>query len=359
MNLTYPSDVSDNINRTDSSITYYIGKIIYFGIVPIVAFVGIILNAVCFTMFWKMKTKSSTVIYLTGLAAADIFILVNGLLVTTMTASGLYQIPFTRNQYRGMMTYIAPYVVIIPGKIGNILTLLISFEKLLSVIIPLKVRQYSTKRSAVKAVIFSFVFPPLLCIPNLFFFSDDTINTNNTNITTDRLSFSTVLRKTNLEYQNRLYILQEVLLRFVPVFGVTINNILTCMIVVSSARNRSTISAPREGSSQEAQVTKTLLIITSVFSLCNLPTAISRLLIIARIGTNDVSDLASTVLHIFLLLNSVVNFFVYYTANEKYKAQLKEMCKCCKPGNHIQLAPEIYILSTYSGNNRQCLNLRI
>ena len=246
------------------------------------------------------------------------------------------------------MTYLAPYVMIIPGKIGNILTLLISLEKLLSMIIPFRIRRYSTKRRAGIAVILSFIFPLVLCIPNLFFFSADTTYTN----TSNSITFSVALRNTGFKYQDKLYILQEVLLRFVPVFGVTVSSICTCAIVMSSARNRRTLSASQKRHSEEAQVTKTLLTITFVFVLCNLPLAILKSLVIAGIGTTHATDVASVFLHVCLIVNSVVNCFIYYTTSSRYKAQLKKMFQCCfnVPRNRIPSSVGVYTVSRRTEN---------
>ena len=162
MNLSSESEtyLSNNTNVVQDEyyvipphITRILQEVHYFGIVIFLVISGLIFNTICCIMFFESKKKSSTIIMLIALALTDILTLITGILQVFTTCSKMYGKPFSKDVQKRMRSYVATYVTGILRRIGNILTLLISLERLYSVIKPLKIRQYSTKRNVILAVV--------------------------------------------------------------------------------------------------------------------------------------------------------------------------------------------------------------
>ena len=320
--------VQDEYYLIPPHITRIIQEVHYFGVVTFLAISGLILNTICCIMFFGLKKKSSTIIMLTALALTDILTLITGILQVFITCSEMYGKPFSKDVQIRMMPYVATYVTVIPRRIGNILTLLISLERLYAVIKPLKIRQYSTKRNAILAVVLSYMLPIVLCLPNLFYLKTETIYVNSTK------SFITIIKPTEFRKQvvltDSIYITTEILFRFIPVFGVLITSICIWFVIVVSARRRRSIAKIGGQSTQEYQVTKTLLVIASVFVFCKLPVTILQMILFIESETsarpkNNVSQIVRYFAYDLMLANSVVNFFIYFNTSSTYNAEFKKL----------------------------------
>jgi len=121
-------------------------------------------------------------------------------------------------------------------------------------------------------------------LPNLFYLKTETIYVNSTR------SFITIIRPTEFRKQvvltDSIYITTEILFRFIPVFGVLITSICIWFVIVVSARRRRSITKISGQSTQEFQVTKTLLVITSVSVFCKLPVTILQMILFIESETS-------------------------------------------------------------------------
>jgi len=342
MNLTSESEsefsndtvyAKDDFYIIPAHIAQLIEDVNYLGVVTFLALSGYILNTICCVMFFRLKKKSCTVIMLIALALTDIFTLTTGILQVFMKCSDMYGKPFSKDTRTRMMPYVAPYITVVPIRIGNVLALLISLERLCCVMRPLKIRQYSTKRNAIIAVFLSYMLPIVLCLPNLFYLKTETIYMNSTR------SFRTILRPTEFRKQliltDAIYITTEILFRFIPVFVVMVTSIFIWVVIVVSGRRRLAIAIVRDQSSKESQVTRTLLTITFVFVFCKLPVTILRMIAFIQSETstkskNNVYDVLGFISYDLMLVNSVVNFFIYYFTSSTYNAEFKKLFNCNK-----------------------------
>lgn len=314
-------------------IAQWIEFVHYLGVITFLTLSGYILNTLCCIMFYRLKKKSCTVIMLIALAFTDILTLTTGMFQVFIKCSDMYGKPFSKDTRTRMMPYVAPYITVVPMRIGNILTLLLSLERLCCVTRPLKIRQYSTKRNGIIAVFLSYMLPIVLCLPNLFYLKTETIYINSTR------SFRTMLRPTEFRKQliltDAIYIITEILFRFIPVFVVMVTSIFIWVVVVLSDKRRLAISTVRDQSSKESQVTRTLLTITFVFVFCKLPVTILRMIAFIESETttkskNNVYDVLGFISYDLMLVNSVVNFFIYYFTSSTYNAEFKKLFNCNK-----------------------------
>lgn len=310
-------------------------KICNLGLVPCFIVVGLLFNTFCCAMFCRMKKKSSTVILLLGLSITDIFTVIISGINSLMYTSLWYGIPFTYEQQLISIPYFAAFLSNIPSGAGNLLTFLISLERLFCVLIPMKIRRYSTARTSIIAVILCYMVSIATCLPYMFIYTTDTVYSNTTE------QFVTIVKHTslgnNVQLADALYIGIETTVRFIPVLGVAISSTITCVVVRVNARRRSMIadvSAKSRTLRQENQVTKTLLIITFVFVLCQMPDTILRMYLFVDPDStlfryrNNTLEVASTSTYMSLLINSVVNFLIYFKTSSNYNARFKAMFGC-------------------------------
>lgn len=310
-------------------------KICNLALVPCFIFIGLLFNSFCCAMFYRMKKKSSTVILLLGLSITDILIVINAGINSLMYTSLWYGIPFTDEQQLKSIPYFAAFLSNIPAGAGNLLTLLISLERLFSVLVPMQIRRYSTSRTSVIAVILCYMLSTATCLPYMFMYTTDTVYSNTTE------QFVTIVKHTslgnNVELADALYIGIETTVRFIPVLGVAISSTITGVVVKVNARRRSMIADVNTKSKafrQENQVTKTLLVITFVFILCQMPDTILRMYLFVDPDStlfqyrNNMFEVASTSTYMILLINSVVNFPIYFKTSSNYNAKFKVMFGC-------------------------------
>ncbi|CAG2203970.1 unnamed protein product [Mytilus edulis] len=313
-----------------------IRNICYLGIIPFLVIVGLILNSLCFMLFCKIGKRSSTVIMLFAITVTDVFTLVNGGLNSVFYASQTYEVLLTKDQLRLTVPIYSTYVNALPGKIGNFIIFLISLERLFCVMQPLKIRLYSTKRNSYIAVCVAFILPAVSSIPNLFLYNTEQVYSNITG------QLTTVLKATSYgkdkEITNAVYITLEILWRYLPVIGVTVSSSITAMLVLLNAKRRlimakdSRKSRPESQTmNRESQVTRMLLIVTAVFVLCQLPNTILRMIINIHPAMtsmrylNNVYEIAFPITYVMLLINSVVNFIIYYNTSTVYRAKIRQM----------------------------------
>lgn len=308
----------------------------FYGIIPVLVLVGLVLNTLCCIMFYKLKTITSTVVLLFSLAITDNIILLVAAMNSLSTASSYYQIPFTIQQRIQVIPYFDTYFNAIPARIGNTITLLISLERLFCVLQPMKIKQYSSKKYGIIAVAFVYIFTSTMCLPLLFIYQTKEIYSNKT------ASFVSIIQPTELgrneAFSDSFYVTMATLFKLVPVFGVMLSSTITGGVVLTSARRRvkMTTSSQVTSNQKEMQVTRTLLFLTFSFFVCQLPTGI--LMIIIFIGmtpykyTSNIFEVAMSVGYIPQVVNSCINFIIYYKTGEVYRNEIKSLfCRKDEP----------------------------
>ncbi|CAC5400725.1 unnamed protein product [Mytilus coruscus] len=306
-----------------------IRKVCYLGICPVMIIVGLILNIMCFVLFWRTNVKSSTVCMLMALAVADIIYVLNAGVNSLFVASSYYDIPFTADQRTQAIPYFYSYIRVLPGRFGSILTLLISLERMFSVLKPIEIRQYATRKNAITAITVITVLTILLNAPLALVNRTEKIYINATK-TYIRIVVRTELGK-NTFLVDSLYVVIESLFGFLPVLLISLSCSVTAAVVYSSAKRRSTMTSSTKNN-KEMQVTRTLLVLIFVFIVCKAPAVLLGLIIFVEMKPyeydNNAYIVARSITYIPLLLNSVVNLIIYYNTSTVYRKQIKIMLGC-------------------------------
>lgn len=345
----------NNVYNVISPITVKNIKIICFlGIMPILVVSGIILNSFCLVLFCKVKQTSSTVVMLFGLTASDILFLLNGAVNSLIQSSTLYGWPFKQYQRMMVVLYFSTYINTVPGKIANCLTFFIALERLFCVTMPLKIRQYSTKGSAIVIVLISYILTMLLCLPNLFLYEADTIVSNRTGTVKTFTILKTTDYGKNEQLSNIMYILQEVTLYYLPVIGVSFASLATAVIVIIQGKRRVVLSTSSTTTKQEKQVTRMLLTVTSLFVLCKLPGTILRMVVfIDPVMTpmrykNNTYEVGMAITYVITMCNSVFNFIIYFKTSTTYRQIIQKMFhrKSTGPYSCSFTRSSVYTIST-------------
>lgn len=308
--------------------------ICYLGVTPALVVCGLVLNSLCFVLFYKVQPKTSTVVMLSGLTLADFLFLLNGAVNSMMQATALYGRPFNREQRMVAVLFFSTYINTVPGKIGNCLTFCISVERLLCVLKPLKIRQYSTKKSAIIVVLSSYIFTMIACLPNLFLYEMTTIESNKTGqVVTKNILKATEYGK-NERLTNAAYVSQESILYYIPVIGVMFASLATAVLIIVQGKRRAILSkgsTKLQKLNQEIQVTRMLLVVTSIFVLCKLPGTILRMIVFIHPDQtpfkylNNTYEAAMAVIYVIMQCNSVVNFIIYYKTSTVYRKVIQKV----------------------------------
>jgi len=325
--------VDDSYNVLPEETVALIRKICFLGICPFLIFVGVFLNAICLVMFIKLAktTKSATVILLLTLAISDISYISMETVSVLFVSSTLYEFPFTTQQRIQAAPYFYSFLRLLPGRYGSLITLIISLERLFCVIQPLKIRQYSTRKNALIAILIAVVMVITLTSPKMLINQTKKIYSNFTG-TYLHIIVPTELGK-NKELVDIMYIVDETLFSFIPVFGVTIACTITAFVVIRSSRQRTKMTQwMSKKQSNEMSVTKTLLAIIFVFIICKMPACVLGLIIFINMKpykySSNIYEVAMAITFVPLLVNSVVNLIIYYKTSTVYRTEIKKMLRC-------------------------------
>lgn len=324
--------VDDRYNFLPEETVALIRKICFLGICPFLIFVGFVLNVICLVMFVKLvkTTKSATVILLLTLAISDIFHISMATVNILFVSATFYEFPFTTQQRIQAAPYFYSFGRLLPDRFGSLLTLIISLERLFCVIQPLKIRQYSTRKNALIAILIVLGIVITLTSPKMLINKTKTIYSNFTGTYLD-IIVPTELGK-NKDLVDIMYIVDEALCSFMPVFGVTIACTITVFVVIRSSRQRSKMTQwMNKKQNNEMGVTKTSLAIIFVFIICKLPTTVLGLIIFINMKpykySSNIYEVAMAIVYVPLLVNSVVNLIIYYKTSTTYRTAIKNLIR--------------------------------
>ena len=324
--------VDNSYNVLPEETVALIRKICFLVICPFLIVVGAFFNAICLVMFIKLAktTKSATVILLLTLAISDISYISMETVSVLFVSSTLYEFPFTTQQRIQAAPYFYSFLRLLPGRFGSLITLIISLERLFCVIQPLKIRQYSTRKNALIAILIGAVMVITLTSPKMLINQTKKIYSNFTG-TYLHIIVPTELGK-NKELVDIMYIVNEALLSFIPVFGVTIACTITAFVVIRSSRQRTKMTQwMNKKQSNEMIVTKTLLAVIIVFIICKIPTCVLGLIIFINMKpykySSNIYEVAMAITYVPLLVNSVVNLIIYYETSTVYRTEIKKMLR--------------------------------
>ncbi|OWF49396.1 FMRFamide receptor-like [Mizuhopecten yessoensis] len=315
----------------DQSVMDIFKKILVCGIIPPMSAFGIVGNILALLILIRRKPINSTTVVLIAIAIADL-----AFIATTIVnvVSLLIRIYYPENAKEVTMKIIIPFSVYLsplPGRISNWLVALVSLERLIAVTRPFKVKQICTKKLM---IVLSIVLPlsvAILTSPKLWLYEVKDVTLPDGNVT-KIIALGFIGRQKQLF--EVYYLVSETLLRFVPMGVIIVSNaVIICVTCIQAKWRRHkqnyVIGKP---STDERQITKTLLTITCIFIVCLLPSTISRLMVLFDANSTYYkysSNVPSLLNFIGLLTettNSSINFVIYVTMNSAYRRQLYLIC---------------------------------
>ena len=327
------SPVDNSYNVLPEETVALIRKICFLGICPFLIVVGVLLNAICLVMFIKLAktTKSARMILFLTLAISDISYISMEAVSVLFTSSTFYEFPFTEQQQIQAAPYFYSFLRLLPGRFGSLITLFISLERLFCVIQPLKIRQYSTRKNARIAILIAVVMVSILSSPMMLISQTKKIYSNFTG-TYLHIIVPTELGK-NKELIDIMYIVEETLFSFIPVFGITIACTIIVFVVIRSSRQRTKMTQwMNKKQSNEMSVTKTLLSVIFVFIICKIPVCVLGIIIFINMKpykySSNIYEVAMAITYVPLLVNSAVNLIIYYKTSTVYRTEIKKMFRC-------------------------------
>ncbi|XP_033747103.1 probable G-protein coupled receptor B0563.6 [Pecten maximus] len=308
-------------------------KATYSGVIPTMAVVGLVFNVFSFVLLCPMKVRTSTNVYLIGLTVCDVWILLCGLAFCSMSILDLHDCFLAERIRILLVPLFVSYINPLPGSISNYLVTLIAVDRFVAVVFPLKVRVFCGRRFAIAAVIAAYVIPAIVSAPLAFLYENKEMNNTDTGEIVDTVSLTTFGKdKCTVRILN---IAIEVVLRFTPVGLVAAASTGTIISLIYQSRKSQLRKHNLPAHTREIQVTKTILILTIVFLITNLPSAINRCVIFLRsdVYTAQRQDNLQWMLMVFwyicFIANSCINFPIYIIACKEYRQQFQKIM--CSP----------------------------
>ncbi|CAC5420460.1 unnamed protein product [Mytilus coruscus] len=207
-----------------------------------------------------------------------------------------------------MLPYFDGFMAAVPNRIGNILTFILSAERLFCALKPMTIKHYFTRKTAVITVLMAYAMTLLVSLPQGFYFRAVKMYSNNTGTMVNILKSTTFGQFVDFtDYYN---IALTCIFKFVPVFGLMLTSTLTGVVVIISGRRRFKITegVSKAISSKEMHVTKTLLTITFTFTICQLPGAIAMMIIFMEMKlykyTNNVFEVVMATMYILYTIST-------------------------------------------------------
>jgi len=313
----------------------HILKVMLIGVLPPLVVFGLIGNIITLLVLRLQRPRTPTLYLQISLAVADTFFLLSTALFTTVKVISFYNKIKGANIANLLNPSFFAYFNQLPVRISHLIIAAIATERTIAVFLPLKSRQIWTKKVSILAISLGIFIPVFVTFPRLFQYKIVEVVDNATSVMMYK-SIPTEFGK-NKEFFGRLFIATIVCFNIIPVGIVFVCN--TSIIFGLFKRKRNVLAT--FGSEHVSQlkeddsITKTLLIISTVFFICLMPTAIH--IIITSIDTEYIHpnyrDNLLVMLAYFAMLldvfNSAVNCIIYVASSSLYRGRFKAFI-CCK-----------------------------
>ncbi|ESO97384.1 hypothetical protein LOTGIDRAFT_159415 [Lottia gigantea] len=358
MNLTDPynqllnTTLEEYENVTDTSanqhyVGFWITRVIINGIFGIILeLFGIIGNILSIVVLVHYKQKSSTPLLLMFLAVFDSIYLFSEMFLEqwTLLSKALLISP-------GYRTFIAPiYIVSFPiSKIAftgtTVMTLLITLERFIAVVHPLRASRLCNKSVAWKAICVVFLWAIFFNLPRCLSYTSDYQWKNETN-TTKLAMVRTELGNSwfyNDVYHAWIIVIFEFILPFVVIA------ILNVQVLASVRKSRELATQQNKSSKKrEGRLTAMVFTVTTLFFVCGLFYSTAQILVRRVDKYNEISAALNNYVAIadtLMILNCSINFILYCVVGRKFRSifvslfcrrHRKENCYTIKTTNHTK-----------------------
>ncbi|XP_064634285.1 FMRFamide receptor-like isoform X2 [Lineus longissimus] len=292
--------------------------------------IGIIGNAMSIAVLSKGCRESSLIVYLMGLAIADIMVLVTTVISTVETLA-----PDVDGQLKIHTTYTAyvlPYVMPLglTFQIYSIyMTVAFTIDRYIYICHPFQSHKLCTVSRAWKMTLLIFILCAIYNIPRWFDYCTILTFQPSTNMTIATLG-KTPLSSTQIFKKlvhDWLYIPIALV---IPLVTITTLNSFLIRAVIQSSRQGKVIGAK---DSQEKSTTIMLIAVIFMFMLCQIPALISNL-IYSRTSEQQLKDdlgfvYFNAICKFLIIVNCSANIFFYCYFGKKFRRDLIKMLLLC------------------------------
>ena len=258
-------------NIVSEELSKLILKVIYVYVVPPFIVAGLIGNSMTLYLLIKEKKKTSTTYLLVALTCADLLFLLNAVVrVGFIIASHINPKPIPQIRIRYTLPLITFFYPLF-AYISNWLIVMISLERAVAVLLPLKAKLFLTKRKSIVAIIVAFLIPIAATSTRLLQQRPIAVVHKITKEVRYKVDIY-YLEGFDRDYFNTLRLVNTYLLYVVPVCSVICLNIC---IVIALLCNRRKFAGQltNERQRKEARVTRMMVYLFA----CNSVSALSRL----------------------------------------------------------------------------------
>ncbi|CAL1538315.1 unnamed protein product [Lymnaea stagnalis] len=290
-------------------------------IAGLVGFLGVVSNVINIVIFVKIGFSDTTNLSLLALAVADVSVSL------PMIGYSFINVPFVFSLL-GESLRVAIYAVlgsiqIVFCRISGLLTAFLALERFFCVAWPLRVKTLVTPKLTVWVIISITAIMTSSDVPYAL--------ANLIGPIYDPLLNETVYGTVFIPYSEcfeAITVIIQVLAQmtsFVVVSVSTLGLIRSLRTISQWRKSTSSVSLPAHVSRREKQLVKMVILISTVFIVCSLPTVVGNL---AMVFVEDFNDrgpnrnmfiLASSVFVILNSINSMINIFVYVNMSSRFR----------------------------------------
>ena len=335
VNLTTTTMMMKSAGEKENYTVFYKNAQFVTGLIcyPLICFFGLTGNIVSLVVLNQKKMITSTNVFLSALAVADIIKLLNDVLYFIVLI--LFRVdPINGNRMHGHLYPYAHYIFNEAVCVTAWLTVSVAVERYIAVCHPTKAKEMCTVRRARIVSTVVFIVMSLLAVPSAMKYKTLRFYDNTTNMVKYDIGVTELGR--NESFMTAYTWLQNLLRSVVPLVVLIILN--ACII---HALRKSRIKGKKMSSRN--RITLTLIIVIIVFSICITPDAIMST--IFNFGYYDETNLLvrgiREITDMLLAINSAVNFIIYCTFSKVFRDTFLEiMCSCPKLNNMFsQITP--------------------
>ena len=303
--------------------------IMYSVIMGTMCILGLIGNAVAFLVFWKDKLKTSTSFLFQGLSFVDMVMLVIAIPVYTIPPFVQYTSLFSSFQLIEpyFLVYVLPLAFI--SQTATIwLTVLVCVNRYIAVCKPYQASRLCTVNQARKQLALVLICAVIYNVPK---YAEGHIEYTETDGIHYPYPAPTSLGKNhlyNIIYQNICY---TAFMLIIPLLTLTLLNIRLISALKEIHKRRAEMQSMRQ--QQDNNVTFVLIIVVLVFTICQAPALVTQICWTVLPETarrcGGFQYYYSRVSNLLVILNSSVNFLIYFLFNQRFRQVLLEnMCGC-------------------------------
>ena len=302
--------------------TVFVGTLVVFGVIG---------NIFAFVVFWKESIKSSTLFLFQCLSLIDSALLLTVLPVYSMESfvdyTGWLQ------GYWAIYPYVLAYLMplALTAQTATIwVTVLVAVTRYIAICLPLRASRWCTVSKAKKQLAFVLLSAVLFDIPRFIYVHVEYDTYDNGTTYTAKVSYSGLLTNKlyNIVHDNILYFIFNLAL---PVFILMLLNIR--MILALKAFRRTRMEMQSVGQQQDNNITFVLIIVVTVFIICQVPALINRVMWnVAPDETRQCGGFQYYLHHIanmLVIFNSAINFVIYVLFNKRFRHVLIQTV-CCR-----------------------------